>query len=45
MGQVLVQLIPLAAAAALSTVPITAMIFILLSERRVRPPYRSSQDG
>jgi len=34
MGQVLVQLIPLAVAAALSTVPITAMIFILLSERR-----------
>ena len=34
MGQVLAQLIPVAAAAALSTVPITAMIFILLSERR-----------
>jgi hypothetical protein len=34
MGQVLGQLIPVALAAALSTVPITAMIFILLSERR-----------
>ena len=34
MGQVLAQLIPLAVAAALSTVPITATIFILLSERR-----------
>ena len=34
MGTVLAQLIPVAAAAALSTVPITAMIFILLSERR-----------
>lgn len=34
MGQVLAQLIPVALAAALSTVPITAMIFILLSERR-----------
>jgi hypothetical protein len=34
MGQVLAQLIPLALAAALSTVPITAAIFILLSERR-----------
>jgi hypothetical protein len=34
MGQVLAQLIPLAAAAALSTVPITATIFILLSDRR-----------
>jgi len=34
-GQVLVQLIPLALAAAVSTVPITAAIFILLSERRV----------
>lgn len=34
MVQVLVQLIPLALAAALSTVPITAAIFILLSERR-----------
>lgn len=34
MGHVLVQLIPLALAAALSTVPITAAIFILLSERR-----------
>ena len=34
MGQVLAQLIPLAAAAALSTVQVTATIFILLSERR-----------
>ncbi|HET6654213.1 MAG TPA: GAP family protein [Nocardioides sp.] len=34
MDQVLAQLIPVAAAAALSTVPITATIFILLSERR-----------
>ena len=34
MGQVLAQLIPVALAAALSTVPITAAIFILLSERR-----------
>ncbi len=34
MGQVLGQLIPVAIAAALSTVPITATIFILLSERR-----------
>jgi hypothetical protein len=34
MGQVLAQLIPVAAAAALSSVPITATIFILLSERR-----------
>jgi len=34
MGQVLAQLIVVAAAAALSTVPITATIFILLSERR-----------
>ena len=34
MGQVLAQLIPVALAAALSTVPITATIFILLSERR-----------
>lgn len=34
MGQVLVQLIPVAIAAALSTVPITATIFILLSKRR-----------
>jgi Sap, sulfolipid-1-addressing protein len=33
-GQVLAQLIPVAVAAALSTVPITATIFILLSERR-----------
>ena len=32
--QVLAQLIPVALVAALSTVPITAMIFILLSERR-----------
>ena len=34
MGQVLAQLIPIALAAALSTVPITAALFILLSERR-----------
>ena len=34
MGQVLAQLIPVALAAALSTVPVTAMIFILLSDRR-----------
>jgi hypothetical protein len=34
MGQVLGQLIAVAAVAALSTVPITATIFILLSERR-----------
>ena len=34
MGQVLVQLIPVALAGALSTVPITAALFILLSERR-----------
>lgn len=34
MGQVLAQLIPVALAAALSTVPITATLFILLSERR-----------
>ena len=34
MEQVLAQLIPLAVAAAVSTVPITATIFILLSERR-----------
>lgn len=34
MGQVLAQLIPVALAAALSTVPITAALFILLSERR-----------
>ena len=34
MGQLLAQLIPLAVTAALSTVPITATIFILLSERR-----------
>lgn len=34
MGQVLAQLIPIALAVALSTVPITATLFILLSERR-----------
>ncbi len=34
MGQVLVELVPLALAAALSTVPITAAILILLSEKR-----------
>jgi hypothetical protein len=34
MGQVLAQLVPLALAAAVSTVPITATLFILLSERR-----------
>lgn len=34
MGQALLQLIPLALAAALSSVPITATIFILLSENR-----------
>jgi hypothetical protein len=34
MGQVLAQLIPVALAAALSTVPITATLFILLSDRR-----------
>ncbi len=34
MGQVLAQLIPVAIAAALSTVPIMATLFILLSERR-----------
>ena len=34
MGQVLAQLIPVALAAALSTVPIIATLFILLSERR-----------
>ena len=34
MDQVLAQLVSVAAAAALSTVPITATIFILLSERR-----------
>jgi hypothetical protein len=33
-GQVLLQLIPVALAAALSSVPITATVFILLSERR-----------
>ena len=36
MGQALLQLIPLALAAALSSVPITATIFILLSESRSR---------
>lgn len=36
MGQTLLQLIPLALAAALSSVPITATIFILLSESRSR---------
>ena len=36
MGQALLQLIPLALAAALSSVPITATIFILLSESRRR---------
>ena len=34
MGEVLAQLIPVALAAALSTVPIMATLFILLSERR-----------
>ena len=34
MGQVLAQLIPIALAVALSTVPITVTLFILLSERR-----------
>jgi Sap, sulfolipid-1-addressing protein len=34
MGQVLAQLIPVALAAALSTVPIMATLFILLSDRR-----------
>ena len=34
MGQVLAQLIPVALAAALSTAPITATLFILLSDRR-----------
>ena len=34
MGQVLAQLIPVALAAALSTVPIMATLFILLSEKR-----------
>jgi hypothetical protein len=37
MGQALLQLVPLALAAALSSVPITATIFILLSENRARP--------
>ncbi|TCM47625.1 GAP family protein [Kribbella sp. VKM Ac-2568] len=36
MGQALLQLMPLALAAALSSVPITATIFILLSESRSR---------
>ena len=36
MGQALLQLIPLALAAAMSSVPITATIFILLSESRSR---------
>ena len=36
MGQALLQLLPLALAAALSSVPISATIFILLSERRRR---------
>jgi len=36
LGQVLVQLVPLALAAALSSVPISATIFILLSESRTR---------
>ena len=36
MGQTLLQLLPLALAAALSSVPITATIFILLSESRSR---------
>ena len=36
MGAVLVQLLPLALAAALSSVPISATIFILLSESRTR---------
>lgn len=36
MGQALLQLIPLALAAALSSVPITATIFILLSDSRSR---------
>ncbi len=34
MGQVLAQLIPVALAAAMSTVPIMATLFILLSDRR-----------
>jgi len=36
MGPALVHLVPLALAAALSSVPITATIFILLSESRIR---------
>jgi Sap, sulfolipid-1-addressing protein len=36
MGQALLQLVPLALAAALSSVPVTATIFILLSESRSR---------
>lgn len=36
MGQALVQMLPLALAAALSSLPITATIFILLSENRTR---------
>ena len=36
MGQALLQLVPLALAAALSSVPISATIFILLSEGRTR---------
>ena len=36
MGQTLVQVVPLALAAALSSVPISATIFILLSESRTR---------
>ncbi len=36
MGQALVQVLPLALAAALSSVPISATIFILLSESRTR---------
>ena len=36
MGQALLGLLPLALAAALSTVPVTAAIFILLSDGRRR---------
>src|SRR3954452_13970184 len=36
MGKALLQLIPLGVAAALSSVPITATIFILLSDGRAR---------
>ena len=36
MGQALLQVLPLALAAALSSVPISATIFILLSESRTR---------